>query len=199
MSLWRHLTRGVRVLTRRTAADRDLDDEVQHYIDQAIDAHVARGLSTADALRAARREIGNATRVREQVRDYGWERLVGTVLADVRFAGRMLRKSPVFMAVVVFVISLGSGAVTTMFSAMNAVLLRPLPGVANPARLVSQSVCGRFAHRERVSISPLPGGRVRVSGVDHRTQDRAGIALVAAHPHRGGGVRVAGHAGSSPP
>jgi len=137
MSLWRHLTRGLRVLTNRTAADRDLDDEVQHYLDQATDAHLARGLSPADARRAARREIGSTTAVREQVRDYGWENVVGAWLSDVRFAGRMLRKSPVFTVVVVFVISLGSGAVTTVFSAMNAVLLRPLPGIADRDRLVA--------------------------------------------------------------
>jgi len=48
MSLWRHLTRGLRVLTNRKAADRDLDDEVQHYIEQATEAYVASGLSPAD-------------------------------------------------------------------------------------------------------------------------------------------------------
>ena len=137
MSLWRQLTRGLSVLTNRTAADRDLDAEVQSFVDEATDAYIARGLSPADARRAATREIGNATVVREQVRDYGWESLVGTLLADIRFAGRMLRKSPVFTLVVVFVISLGSGAVTTIFSGMNAIVLRPLPGIAERPRLLT--------------------------------------------------------------
>ena len=56
---------------------------------------------------------------------------------DLRFAGRMLRKSPVFSMAIVFVIALGSGAVTTIFSAMNATVLRPVPGVAQPDRLVT--------------------------------------------------------------
>lgn len=98
---------------------------------------MARGLSAADARRAARLEVGNATVVREQVRDYGWETVFGTLLADVRFAGRMLRKSPVFTVVVVFVMALGSGAVTAIFSGMNALVLRPLPGVADTARLLT--------------------------------------------------------------
>jgi predicted permease len=136
VSLWRQLTRGLRVLTRRTAADQDLDDEVRHYVEQATEAFVARGLSPAEARRAAQREMGGTTAVRERVRDSGWENLLGTLVADVRFATRMLRKSPVFTLVVVFVVSLGSGAVTTIFSAMNAVLLRPLP-VAAPSRLVA--------------------------------------------------------------
>ena len=137
MSLWRQLTRGLAVLANRSAADREVDEEVQHFVEEATDAYVARGLSPDDARRQARREIGNPTVVREQVRDNGWESLAGALLADARFAGRMLRKSPVFTVVVVFVISLGSGAVTTIFSGMNALLLRPLPGVVGEEQLVS--------------------------------------------------------------
>jgi predicted permease len=137
MSLWRQLTRGLSVLTNRTAADRELDDEVRHFQEEAADAYVARGLSPAEAARAARLEMGSATAVRERVRDYGWENVVGTLLADGRFAARMLRKSPVFTVVVVFVISLGSGAVTTIFSGMNALVLRPLPGVPDVDGLIS--------------------------------------------------------------
>src|SRR3990170_847181 len=137
MPLWRHVSRGLRVLARRSAADRDLDLEVQHFLDEATAAHVAGGIAPGEARRRARLEVGSPTAVREQVRDAGWENAVATVLADVRFAGRMLRKSPVFTLVVVFVISLGSGAVTTVFSAMNALVLRPLPGVPDVAGLLS--------------------------------------------------------------
>jgi predicted permease len=59
-----------------------------------------------------------------------------TLLSDLRFAGRMVRKSPVFAVVAIVVISLGSGAVTTIFSAMNAVVLRPLPGTSGGSRLI---------------------------------------------------------------
>jgi predicted permease len=61
---------------------------------------------------------------------------VSSLGADLRYAGRMLRKSPVFAIVVVSVIALGTGAVTTVFSAMNALVFRPLPGVADGPRLV---------------------------------------------------------------
>jgi predicted permease len=133
---WRSLFHGLRVLTRRRAADRDLDDELAHFLDEAAAAEQARGLSADDAARAVRRRAGDAVRVREQVRDGGWEHGVSTWLADIRVAGRMLRRSPVFTLVVVAVVALGSGAVTTVFSAMNAMVLRPIPGVADPDRLV---------------------------------------------------------------
>jgi predicted permease len=137
VSLWRQIRRGLRVLTRRRAADQDVTDELRHYLDEAAAAFGAQGLQPDDARRAARQMVGNPTAIHEQVRDYGWENVVGTAVADLRFAGRMLRKSPVFTVVVIFVISLGSGAVTTIFSAMNALVLRPIPGVGDPDRLVA--------------------------------------------------------------
>jgi hypothetical protein len=68
MSLWRQISRGLRVLTHRAAADRDAADEVQDYLDRATDAWVARGYPLEDARRAARLELGNGTVVREQIR-----------------------------------------------------------------------------------------------------------------------------------
>ena len=64
------------------------------------------------------------------------ENMFESVRADLRFAGRMLRKSPVFTATAVLCIALGSGAVATIFSAMNAMILRPLPGASAPEALV---------------------------------------------------------------
>ncbi len=137
MSLWRQLSRGVRGLVNRRAADRDVSDEVAHYVDQAAAAHAANGMSPSDARRAALLEIGNATRVKEDVRGAGWEAAVESFITDLRYAGRMLRKNPVFSIVTVLVMSLGTGAVTTIFSATNAMLLRPLPGATNAASLFS--------------------------------------------------------------
>ena len=58
------------------------------------------------------------------------------MMNDLRFAIRLLRKSPVFAVVAILAISLGAGAVTTIFSAMNAMVLRPVPGVADGSRIV---------------------------------------------------------------
>ena len=152
MSLWRQLVHGTRVLFRRADADRDLGDEVAHYIDQLTAANIARGMAPAEARRAAQLEIGNTTTVREAVRAHGWESTMTSMLADLRYAGRMLRKSPVFTVVVVSVISIGTGAVTTVFSAMNTLLFRPVPGTHGTAPLVT--IARSNPEGERMGASP---------------------------------------------
>ncbi len=127
MSLIRQFARGLRALLRRDEANRDVDDELRQYLDASEAAHVARGLTAADARRAAMLEIGNTTVAREQVRTSGWEHVVETTLADVRYAFRGLAHNPGFTATAVITLALGIGASTTVFSAVNPILIEPLP------------------------------------------------------------------------
>ncbi len=127
MSLWRELTRGLRALVHREAADADIDDELRQYFDQAVAAYTRSGYTPAEARRAARLEVGNMTAAHEQVRSYGWENLVETALADIRHAFRRLRANPGFTLVSVLTLALGVGATTAIFSAVNPILFEPLP------------------------------------------------------------------------
>ena len=91
MSLWRQLTHGLHALIQREAADKDVSDELQHYLEQATRAHVASGLSQSDAQHAARFEVGNVTVLPEEVRSSVWEHMVETFVADLRYGARRLR------------------------------------------------------------------------------------------------------------
>src|SRR5437660_12921850 len=142
MSFWRQLTHGLRVLTNRTAADGDLAEELQDYLDQTTAAFEAKGLRAEEARRAARREIGNTILVREQVRAYGWENVVETLLADLRYAARQLRNNPGFAATAILILGLGIGATTAIFSAVNPILFASLP-YPEPRSLISIYEAGK--------------------------------------------------------
>jgi hypothetical protein len=127
MSVWRQLIRGLHTLTNRADSDRNVADEVDDYLENARAAHLARGLSPDEALRAARLEIGGVTNAREQVRQYGWENTVEMMLADVRYAGRRFRSNPGFTVVTVVTLAIGIGASTAIFSAVDPILFKSLP------------------------------------------------------------------------
>jgi hypothetical protein len=135
VSLWRQFTRGVRVLRNRKAADREIDDEMKHYLEEATADFVATGLSPGEAQRAARLKLGNTTAVREEIRGYGWENRVDILFADLRYAARGLVGNPGFTTVGILTLGLGIGASTAIFSVVDAVLLRALP-YPNPQDIV---------------------------------------------------------------
>jgi putative ABC transport system permease protein len=123
----RSLRFGVRRLLNKDRAERDLSDEVQHYLEMAAAEHMRRGLSREEAVRAARIEFGGVEAVKEQIRTGGWEAAVESVWRDIRYAWRGMSRNPLFALIVVTTLALGIGANTAMFSVFNAVMLRPLP------------------------------------------------------------------------
>ena len=111
----------------RRAAERDVDEELRLHADLEGERQRDGGVPEEEALRAARRRLGNAPLIRERTRDvWGW-RWLDDLGRDVRQAVRALARSPDFAATVVLVLALGIGANVAMFSVVYGMLIRPLP------------------------------------------------------------------------
>jgi putative ABC transport system permease protein len=120
---------------RRGHVDRDLRRELDFHVAERIDHLRAEGMSLDEARLAARKQFGNALRIREETHEMnniGWlERLAH----DLRVTLRMIRTSPGFALAAIMTLALGIGSTTAVFSVVNAVLIRPLP-YSEPDRLV---------------------------------------------------------------
>ena len=144
---------------RRARRDEELDEEIRAHLRMAEAHRVARGESPATAAFNARREFGNVDRVEEITREmWGgiwFERLV----QDLRYGARKLWRSPGFSILAIFCLTVAIGAVASVFSWIEGILLRPFPAVAHQERLVAMAGTKR-------GIAGAPGENIDVSWPD---------------------------------
>lgn len=125
----------IQMLFQRGRSGARLDAELRFHIEQQIAENLAAGMSPDEARYAALRSFGNPALLREQTRaTWSWTWLESLV-RDVRYGVRTLRRTPGFAVIAILVMALGIGANVALFTVVRSVLLKPLP-FQDPARLV---------------------------------------------------------------
>ncbi len=105
-------------------SDRDIEEEVREHIEMETRENIERGMSPLEAARAAERTFGNASVLRESLRQARPTYWMDTLLQDFRYGVRLLKRSPLLASVIVVTLTFGIGLCSTVFTLLNAELLR---------------------------------------------------------------------------
>src|SRR5687767_4548900 len=140
-SLFRKVIRRLRAILARGPMEAEMQEEMRQHVERAADRYRARGMSESDALLEARREFGNRTSIEEEGRDARGGRWMDALAGDLRFAFRYFGRHKATVAIVIAVLTLGTGANTLFFSVYRDSFMKPPKGIPEDpahARIYSQ-------------------------------------------------------------
>ena len=127
MRLLHRLASMMRWIVRRNQAERELNEELETFVDMAAADQIRDGATTGEARRRAAIQLGGLEQAKERVRGGRHGAWLDAAGRDIRFALRQVRRNPTFSAIAIATLALGIGGVAAIFSAFDAVLIRPLP------------------------------------------------------------------------
>lgn len=144
--VWSDLRYRLRALFRREAMERELEAELAYHIERETEKYVAMGIPPEEARRRARLAFGGVEGMKEASRDVRGTVLLEALIRDVRYGARSLRRSPGFALTAILCLALGIGATSTVFGIIDALYLRPPPGVGDPAGIVRPYITAKGSH-----------------------------------------------------
>jgi macrolide transport system ATP-binding/permease protein len=124
-------------LFRTERLERDMDEEFNFHLENAVAENLRSGMNPDQALAAARRRFGGVTQLKETYRETHALPFLQVLWQDLRFGFRMLGRNPGFSILAILCLTLGIGATTAVFSWIEGVLLRPFAGVAHQERMMA--------------------------------------------------------------
>jgi predicted permease len=184
MSAFSDFVERARALLFRSHEERELHEELRFHVEMEAEQNKRAGMSDGEARRRGYIALGGVERTKEDVRDARGTRYIEDTLGDIKFAWRTLSRSPGFAIVAILTLAIGIGGTTAVYSAVDAVLLQPLP-YQQPGQLVRLYQHGKrrpddrgfvtpvhfFAYRTEVNSFESVGGEdtYAESGVDYGT------------------------------
>jgi predicted permease len=154
MSFFSDLVERVRSLVFRRHDERELDEELRFHLEMEAELRRQSGADTAEARRQSALALGGLDRTKEDVRDASGTRWLNDAWADVALAIRVLRQRPTFTIVAVLTLAIGIGGTTAVFSAVDRVLIEPLP-FAHPGQLVRLYHDNDHRHEAHGFVTPV--------------------------------------------
>src|SRR5438270_487544 len=174
MRLWNWLRSWLRAILRRTRLENEMDAELHFHIEAFAEDLVRSGVPLQEAYRRARIEFGGIERAKEECRDARGVNFIESLIQDLRYGLRMLRKNPGFASTVILTLGLGIGLNSAIFTVASGFLLRE-PPAKDPPNVVMLTMVNPAESWDRNPVTPTEFSALR--GQVHSFEGMAAVLI----------------------